>query len=290
MANYRPLGLSYFEDFDQLKETVIEINKEIVSRTYEPFMILDEGRLDSAIGQVFQSWYTEEQALAALYKSLIINHAFANANKRVAYITLTGIKNVELNPNELKNLTYTIAKPGGSQIEINEISNVLFGTDYDVEHERLEKFLDYDDEDDDEDDEEDLTESTHPLNKSALNDPYCLGEIRISSRILLELYGSFFDQGYMYFSSEETGIPEYNNILYLYATLNVRNPYPDMWDLHIVEKSLKDTLWDSIPYYTAKRYARTYQDVEHITELGRYTKEELEDLRELIGQEDPEDF
>lgn len=223
----RKIDLSSFDSPEELKELIIEFNKGIVEATKEPFIIVNEGQLDSAIGQVFQSWYDEEQALAALFKSLILNHPFMNGNKRVAFVVLLSMADIKLNPNELKNLTYIIASEGGSSIEVDEITNVLFGTTHEVTNPKLDMFLDYDDEEE----EEELTESTDNIEPSII--------IELKPNILLELYEELF------ITPQDNLEPvyDYTEVSKVWAELDLENNYPEYWDLHVVINGA-DILWD----------------------------------------------
>ena len=113
-------------------EQVVAINKEIVTKTREPFSVLNENNIKSALGNQFQPYELEEQAIASTFKSLIINHGFANGNKRTAVICLRAFS-VELkcNDNSLYELTYSLANEGGSKISVNHIANILFDLDLD---------------------------------------------------------------------------------------------------------------------------------------------------------------
>ena len=122
-------------------EQVVAINKEIVTKTGERFSVLNENNIKSALGNQFQPYELEEQAIASTFKSLIINHGFANGNKRTAVICLRAFS-VELkcNDNSLYELTYSLANEGGSKISVNHIANILF--DLDLEEDLEEDLLD----------------------------------------------------------------------------------------------------------------------------------------------------
>ena len=97
----------------------------------EPFGILDEGRIRSALGNQFQPYECNELAFASVYKSLILNHGFMNGNKRTAVIVLYILSlmignNLKQNDENLAALTYKIASEGGSQICVEDISNLVF--------------------------------------------------------------------------------------------------------------------------------------------------------------------
>ena len=107
---------------------VIAINKAIVDITKEPFAIINENNIKSAIGNQYQSYELEEQAVASVFKSIIINHGFQNGNKRtaVACLDVFALRRV-CDDTTLTNLTLEIASEGGSKISVNKIANVLFG-------------------------------------------------------------------------------------------------------------------------------------------------------------------
>ena len=98
----------------------------------EPFGVLDEGRIQSALGNQYQSFYpTPELAFASVYRSLVINHGFRNGNKRtgviVLYIASKMLNNeLRLDDKGLNNLTYRIAGEGGSRITVQEIAEQAF--------------------------------------------------------------------------------------------------------------------------------------------------------------------
>lgn len=116
-------------------DDVIEINKNCLNDG-ENHVVLDMGRLDSALGNQFAPYELDEQAIASTYKSLVINHAFENGNKRTAFLVLIYLseknnKEIKLNEDELINLTLEIASEGGSKISVNHLANVLFGLELD---------------------------------------------------------------------------------------------------------------------------------------------------------------
>lgn len=135
------------EDFrsysmDELVSVASEINRQLTKRTGEPFGIVSESGLESAVGQLLQGWYEDEEALAAAFKSLILNHPFKNGNKRTAVVFIQYFKDTILTENKLYDLTMQLANPGGGQIDKEEIANVLYGTNYPVEKPMLKELTD----------------------------------------------------------------------------------------------------------------------------------------------------
>ena len=97
----------------------------------EPFGVLDQNRILSALGNQFQPYPNSEQASASVYKSLVINHGFMNGNKRTAVIVLYVLSlminnHLKLSDQDLADLTYKIASEGGSHIDVSEISHQVF--------------------------------------------------------------------------------------------------------------------------------------------------------------------
>lgn len=108
-------------------EEVLNINAEIVAFTNEPFCILNESNIKSAIGNQYQPYDTDEQRIASVYKSLAINHGFQNGNKRTAVTCLYAFDiPIKCSDVTLYNLTYQLASEGGSKISVNKIANILF--------------------------------------------------------------------------------------------------------------------------------------------------------------------
>ena len=98
----------------------------------EPFQVLDNNRIESALGNQFQPYPRKELAIASMYKSLVINHGFLNGNKRTAVIALyvaSKIAGNELNVSDqdLAALTYRIAGENGSKVPVEEIAYIVFG-------------------------------------------------------------------------------------------------------------------------------------------------------------------
>ena len=97
----------------------------------EPFQVLDEGRIRSALGNQFQPYPYDELIYASVFKSLIINHGFMNGNKRTAAILLhlstllTGTALI-VTDEELARLIYKIAGEDGSQITVQEIAETVY--------------------------------------------------------------------------------------------------------------------------------------------------------------------
>ena len=97
----------------------------------EPFLVTDENRVRSALGNQFAPYDRDELSIASVYKSLVINHGFMNGNKRTAVIALylfsKMIDNpIKINDQELASFTYRLADEGGSLIDVNEISDIVF--------------------------------------------------------------------------------------------------------------------------------------------------------------------
>lgn len=117
---------------DVLKTLVTEINRELTRDQGEPHRLLSHSGLESALGQFYQGWYTEEQRIAAVYRSLVLNHAFENGNKRTAFVIAVLLKSPAVTAKELERLTIKLASSGGGKIKVNEIANALYGTNYEV--------------------------------------------------------------------------------------------------------------------------------------------------------------
>ena len=114
---------------------VVELNQTVLNPG-EPFRILDLGRLESALGNQYAPYELDEQVIASVFRSLILNHPFANGNKRTASMVLKVLansikKDIVLSRDELGDLVYQIASEGGSQMPVNTIANKLFGLDLD---------------------------------------------------------------------------------------------------------------------------------------------------------------
>lgn len=115
------------------------INKGVL-RPGEPFAILDQGKLESALGNQYYGYLygSNEQAIAALYRAIVINHGFANGNKRTAVVAAKFLADsigakFALDDQGLIDFTYEVASDGGSRLDTNYITNKLFGTDLPVE-------------------------------------------------------------------------------------------------------------------------------------------------------------
>ena len=111
-------------------ETTLLINSLCLFEN-EPFGVLDQNRILSALSNQFQPYEHYEQAFASVYKSLIINHGFMNGNKRTAVIALYVFSlmidnELKLNDEQLAALTYQIASEGGSHIDVNAIAEQVF--------------------------------------------------------------------------------------------------------------------------------------------------------------------
>lgn len=122
------------------------INKGVL-RPGEPFAILDQGRLESALGNQYYGYLygSDEQAIAALYRAIVINHGFANGNKRTAVVAAKFLADsigakFALDDQGLIDFTYEIASDGGSRLDTNYITNKLFGTNLEV-NEGLDKLV-----------------------------------------------------------------------------------------------------------------------------------------------------
>lgn len=97
----------------------------------EPFQVVNKSMIESAIGNQYQPYSRRELAFASVYKSLILNHGFANGNKRTAVIILyiaSMMMNNEfkINDRDLAKLTYKIAGENGGQVPVEEIAEQVF--------------------------------------------------------------------------------------------------------------------------------------------------------------------
>lgn len=97
----------------------------------EPHCVVNKKAIESAIGNQYQPYETEELAYASVYKSLVLNHGFMNGNKRTAVIvlylfSLISGKELKLNDQEFADLTYRIAGENGGQIPVEMISSQVF--------------------------------------------------------------------------------------------------------------------------------------------------------------------
>jgi death-on-curing protein len=71
-------------------EDVIEINKDEVAETGEPFVLMDEGKLLGALSRPRMRWnYDETDDMVVLASALLFSiaqsHAFAQGNKRTGF-------------------------------------------------------------------------------------------------------------------------------------------------------------------------------------------------------------
>ena len=88
-----------------------DLNFYICKISGEPFQIINKNNLLSALS-VYDSYFnSDEEILAALFRSLIIGHGFLNGNKRTAAICLH-INNVYLkcSQKEFIKITYEVAE------------------------------------------------------------------------------------------------------------------------------------------------------------------------------------
>jgi death-on-curing protein len=81
-------------------ETVIYINERVVTRTGEPFLLLDRGLLESALAKPQNEFHHRNvEDVASLATTLLFgiarNHPFAQGNKRTRF--LSAIDFVEIN-------------------------------------------------------------------------------------------------------------------------------------------------------------------------------------------------
>ena len=72
-------------------EEIIELNRDLVARTGEPFLLRDPGLLESACARPLNLWAYEEEddvvtlAIALLF-GLVQNHVFIQGNKRTGFM------------------------------------------------------------------------------------------------------------------------------------------------------------------------------------------------------------
>lgn len=103
---------------------ICAINKYFCEKTGEPFGILSENAILSALS-VQQSYYdTDEEIGAALFRSIILNHGFENANKRTATMCLFFYRQPYLLDKEIEKLSIDVAT--GKVKDVDRLVEILF--------------------------------------------------------------------------------------------------------------------------------------------------------------------
>ncbi len=130
------------EQYQFLNFEGVSLINSLCLQNKEPFMVVNENRVKSALGNQYQPYERLELAFASMYKSLILNHGFANGNKRTAVIALY-IGSLLLG-NELKildkdfaTLIYKIASENGGLTEVEDIATQVFSKHEVKKEERL---------------------------------------------------------------------------------------------------------------------------------------------------------
>lgn len=111
--------------------TLCALNFYICKNSEEPYQIINKNNILSALS-VYDSYFNnKKEIMAALFRSLIINHGFLNGNKRTAAMCLyvSGIY-LKRSQKEFIDITYEIAK--GNLKDAKEIAKLLF-YDYEVD-------------------------------------------------------------------------------------------------------------------------------------------------------------
>lgn len=112
-------------------EEVVEINREAVAVTGEPFQILNKGLLESACYRPVNAWSYGEGDIVALACSLLFgiarNHAFQQGNKRtgftaaVMFLNINGLDLVAPDSEDLAELVLSVVTGQRSEIQFVEI-------------------------------------------------------------------------------------------------------------------------------------------------------------------------
>lgn len=107
-------------------EDIIQINAAICETFDEPSSVISEDRLYSAIS-VFNSYFNSDNEVAsALFRSLILNHPFADGNKRTAIVVLYYMHPPNKAPEDIENVAISIAK--GELKYVEDICKLLYET------------------------------------------------------------------------------------------------------------------------------------------------------------------
>ena len=113
-------------------DDLIDYNECICDESDEESIIINENNLLSALSVQNSYFETDEETIAALFRSIIIGHGFQDGNKRTAVLCLLdAISNRNdsiLTDDELENITIQIAE--GKLSNPTNISKLLFGADF----------------------------------------------------------------------------------------------------------------------------------------------------------------
>ena len=106
------------------RETVLAIQEELLARFGGFPGLRDEGLLDSALGRPQQRFAYESPSLfelaAAYTYGIVKNHAFADGNKRVGFMSayvFLGLNGIELDVGEEEVVLHTLALAAGEESE-----------------------------------------------------------------------------------------------------------------------------------------------------------------------------
>lgn len=100
------------------------INILVCAKVNEESQVINYNNLESALSVQYSYYDTDEQIASALLRSLIINHGFADGNKRTAVMACTIIKQPILSDKNLAKIANDIAI--GTIRDVDEIANLLY--------------------------------------------------------------------------------------------------------------------------------------------------------------------
>ena len=103
---------------------LIMINKAICSVFHQEYNILNFNALSACLN-AYDSYYEDDNHIAsAIFRAIITNHAFKDANKRTAFLALQFINFSSIGRFKIAELALEIAK--NTSMEVDDICNILY--------------------------------------------------------------------------------------------------------------------------------------------------------------------
>ena len=103
---------------------LIMINKVICSVFHQEYNILNFNALSACLN-AYDSYYEDDNHIAsAIFRAIITNHAFKDANKRTAFLALQFINFSSIGRFKIAELALEIAK--NTSMEVDDICNILY--------------------------------------------------------------------------------------------------------------------------------------------------------------------
>lgn len=118
-------------------DILIGYNKQICNQSGTESIVINKDNLLSALGVQYSYFDSELQTIAAVFRSLIIGHGFADGNKRTATLYLFAVSDPSASDTDIERIAIDIAT--GRLRSVKDIVVELFGPQKEIYREVIQR-------------------------------------------------------------------------------------------------------------------------------------------------------